>query len=108
MKNYVKIMKTVVCGNLRKLKTLVRYGNFQSREFVVDREKKIVYLVNSKVACSSIKASICGGGADDDSIHTIVGKGGWIRRDVLPKNEQGFFKFTFVRDPFARLVSCFL
>lgn len=41
MKNYVKIMKTVVCGNLRKLKTLVRYGNFQSREFVVDREKRL-------------------------------------------------------------------
>lgn len=107
MKNYGAIIRKVLANDVHKLKTLVRYGNFQSREFVVDPEKRIAYLVNSKVACSSIKASICGCDADDDSIHTIVGKGGWIRRDELTGEEKNYFKFTFVRDPFARLVSCY-
>lgn len=107
MKNYIHILNVIVKDNFHKIKTLIQYGNFQSREYIVDRERKIAYLVNSKVACSSIKACICGSQNDDDSVHTEIGKGGWLRKDVLPPDEQKYFKFTFVRDPFSRLVSCY-
>lgn len=107
MKNYIHILNVIAKDNFHKIKTLIQYGNFQSREYIVDRERKIAYLVNSKVACSSIKACICGSQNDDDSVHTEIGKGGWLRKDVLPPDEQKYFKFTFVRDPFSRLVSCY-
>lgn len=76
-------------------------------EFTVSKEKKLIYLVNSKVACSSIKASMLDDEVSDDySVHRSVFMQGMTKRD-LEAEEQEYFKFTFVRNPFARLVSCY-
>ncbi len=104
---HVKALSKITCSYYNTLKTLVLYGHSQPREFVVDPSRKIAYLVNSKVACSSIKACMYNVEIDDDRIHTIVGKSNSIRRNALPQTERDFFKFTFVRNPLPRLVSCY-
>ena len=76
-------------------------------EFTVSKEKKLIYLVNSKVACSSIKASMLDDEVPDDyTVHRSVFMQGMTTR-ALAAEEQEYFKFTFVRNPFARLVSCY-
>lgn len=76
-------------------------------EYVISEEKKLSYLVNSKVACSSIKASFLDEDiADDYSVHLLVSLKGMRRRGLF-EHSKGFFIFTFVRNPFSRLVSCY-
>lgn len=103
----VSALYTVTLDDFDKIKNIVMYGHFQPREFVVDDDKKLVYLVNSKVACSSIKACMCGVSDDDDSVHSVVGKSGKLRKHSLTPKEESYYRFTFVRDPFVRLVSCY-
>ena len=76
-------------------------------EFTVSEEKGLVYLVNSKVACSSIKATMLEDEVSDDyTVHNITFLQGLTRKE-LTEEEREYFKFTFVRNPFARLVSCY-
>lgn len=83
----------------------IRYGHFDPREYNVSEEKKLVYLNNSKVACSSFKAGMFPvAAADDNSIHVSTEH---FRKRKLNKRQQGYFKFTFVRNPYERLVSCY-
>ncbi len=70
-----------------------------------DYEYRAAYLSMPKVACSSISASML---RDDDvpDDYTIFS----IRKPFCsqgPVTEDGWFTFTFVRNPFARLVSCY-
>lgn len=83
----------------------ILYGFYDPREFNICDEKKIVYLNNAKVACSSIKTAIFTVPVlDDYGIHTITEQ--YRSRKLTPKEKQ-YFKFTFVRNPFERLVSCY-
>lgn len=86
---------------------LIIHGCIYPRRFIVVSDKKIIYLENAKVATSSIKASIYPGETqDDNSIHRIT-KASAMWKEKLYREELGYFKFTYVRNPYERLVSCY-
>ncbi len=89
----------------KDIRNFIDHRTIVQREFLVLPDKKIVYLNNAKVACSSIRSTFISEQVDDDnSIHTIVLDN---VTNHLNEIEKDYFKFTFVRDPFSRLVSCY-
>ena len=97
MNSIVKLVKSA--------RDKVNYWTENRYEYVIDRENKVAYLVNSKAACSSIKASMykkdfC----DDYSVHDEYSKRLFTGK---PFSDESFFKFTYVRNPYSKLVSCY-
>lgn len=89
---------------IREFLRLCRYGKLQNRNFIVLRDKKLVYLSNPKVACSSILQTLTKDvQKDNDSIHQYP----FEKVYKVPKDMKDYFSFTFVRNPFERLVSCY-
>ncbi|OEH92145.1 sulfotransferase family 2 domain-containing protein [Bacillus solimangrovi] len=84
---------------------LIRYKKLEKTEYIIVPNKSIIYLNNSKVACSSIKSTFIDESIPDDySIHNKIKN---LRREYYTEEESNYFKFTFVRNPFDRLVSCY-
>lgn len=80
---------------------LIKNWNSNPKPFIVDADRKLIYLNNPKVACSSIKTSIFG---EQNDIHAFADT---YRTYELNEEMMSYYKFTFVRNPFKRLVSCF-
>lgn len=72
-----------------------------SRRFIVDADRKFVYLNNPKVACTSILQSMFG---KHQNIYDFASS--YAVSELTSEMEQ-YYKFTFVRNPYQRLVSCF-
>jgi len=88
---------------------LKRYGEVYPREFYVLDAQQLVYLPVPKAACSSIKAALAKAGgivvAENQSIHFHPS---WhIQKGDLNQAQSVYYKFSFVRNPFERLVSCY-
>lgn len=94
--------------SLGLIKNLLLYGHMAPRKFIVNADKKLIYLSNSKVACSSIQTAMYEKGSikDDYSIH-IVMNDSKDKKVRLSPEEWKYFKFTYVRNPYERLVSCY-
>lgn len=89
---------------IKEVFRLCRYGKLQNRNFVVLRDKKLVYLSNPKVACSSILQTLTKDIMNDNSsIHQYP----FEKVHKVPKDMKDYHSFTFVRNPFERLVSCY-
>ncbi len=79
-------------------------------EFIRINDRKIIYFVNSKVACTSIKISIAKSIYPDWNIVNNFYEVHKIQFDKINKirnQNYNYFIFTYVRDPFIRLVSCY-
>ena len=97
---YITNIKSIKDNNNRYLSP-----NFM--RWLIDEEKKVLFFNNPKVACTSIMASMfnCLDVPDRDSMvqKHLFGTKYVIHK--LPKNLDEYYKFGFVRNPFARLVS---
>jgi len=81
--------------------------------YCVCNKNKLVYIVNSKAACSSIKQSMLSlsgcnvNGEDYWDIHRVAADRGYVK-NKLSEEEKRYYFFTFVRSPFTRLASLYL
>lgn len=87
--------------------------------YIVNDEHRFIYCVIPKAACSSIKTALLPlfdveppGPGESSHIHQRYNRAGYqVTRPLLMRRlEEGlysdYFKFTFVRNPFDRLLSC--
>ena len=92
---------------------LRRYGEIYGRDFYIVDTLKLVYLSVPKVACTAIKLALAKamgiefgpGQASELEVHHHP-QWGWAQ-DHLPEKQSDYYRFTFVRNPFERLVSCY-
>ncbi len=92
---------------LKKMKYLVKAPS-NLLPYAICKEQHVAYLINSKAACSSIIVSILKRDdiKDDYSVFKTGAQKGIIEH-LTPIRDKKWFIFTFVRNPFARLVSCY-
>lgn len=77
--------------------------------YSVISDKQLVYLINPKCACSSIKQAL--NGLDENrhypNVH-ILPEVIMKERHKLNAVEKNYFKFTIIRNPFERIVSFYI
>lgn len=87
-----------------QFKMLCRYGAIYPRTYIINHDKKLIYIRMCKVANSSLIASVCeqdlGIVEDYHQLHARV-----LGTKKLDEDEKTYFKFCFVRNPYDRLVS---
>lgn len=102
LKNFRKNCKHIV----RRLIKIWTNKAIQPTSYCVISEKRIAYLVIPKSACSSINKTLVG--LDKDTVYSDVHKTPEVLRCLryhLNTKEKEYFKFTFVRNPYQRIVS---
>lgn len=93
----------------RMLKKVRRNGAYYTRSMFFDRDKKCLYIGVSKAGNTSIKAVIYSmpDMGDYRNVHKAVHQESGRAKISSLKDYEDYFKFTFVRNPFDRLVSCY-
>lgn len=86
-------------------KSVQKYGNYPYPKYMVLTDKKLIYLEMPKVANCSIKASMLKEKFDDD--YSVQNESLKYTVHNLGKRYDDYYKFTFVRNPLERVVSCY-
>ncbi len=97
----------IVQKSYRYVKNLFLYKSLDPTEFFYNESLKIVYIVNPKVACSSIKRALLDKEEEVNDNYGVHRVHGHNYRGKLNRSHKEFFKFTFVRNPFDRIYSCY-
>jgi len=97
------VMPIVVA--LRHVQNLMRYGMADPVAYYVFKGRQLVYLVNPKVAQTTI-TNTAGNPIKKEYSSLQEGDYGHKTR-TLTADEQSGYLFTFVRNPYARLYSCY-
>lgn len=87
------------------IRNLLRYRVLDPAEFFVFKEKKVIYLVNSKVAQTAI-SNTCGNAVKKEYSGIAERHLGEKMYRISPAY-RNYPIFTFVRNPFDRLYSCY-
>jgi sulfotransferase famil protein len=96
----------------KKIFEVLLGGIYDLAEYFVSDEMKLVYVVNSKAGCTSIKKSILEAhgynvGVDHYSeIHQKGNKFG-LTKNKIDSRHLDYFFFSFVRNPFYRMASLY-
>lgn len=89
----------------KEITNLIRFGHHDPRTYIINPNKKVIYLNNSKVACTSLKVSLFDYNVEDNmTIHLILKH---KKNEIQKKDYPNYFSFTYIRNPFERLVSCY-
>lgn len=108
------IKRILEVGFIKKLRSVranvrgwVKYRNIYYPQWRIARNGMVAYLSNAKVACTSIMASLVGEADIKDSYEPQkrIWELGLSKGELQEPGK--YYKFTFVRNPFARLVSCY-
>lgn len=84
---------------------IAQYGNYPYPKYMVLEDKKLIYLEVPKVANCSIKASMLKNKFKDD--YSVQRESLKYTVHNLDNKYDDYYKFTFVRNPFERIVSCY-
>ncbi|MDP6661990.1 MAG: sulfotransferase family 2 domain-containing protein [Candidatus Thalassarchaeaceae archaeon] len=95
-------------GNLRQfirdMGHVLLHGNLDSSDFFILDDKGVIYASIAKSACSSIKTSMAGDFPRGRSIHYHTRE---FSHKRIARDKRGYFCFSFVRNPYKRLVSSY-
>lgn len=86
---------------------VVANGAYMNWVYVINDQKKLIFLAVQKVACTSIKASVLDIPEQDNylDVHEKT-RGRW--KDRIDRTRYAdYYLFTFVRNPYQRLISCY-
>lgn len=87
-----------------RLKNFIRYGKF--RLYIVSDKRRLIYIHVHKVGSTSIKNAF---GDEVEGTEFSVQKtvNRKLGKRILTPEQETYKKFSFVRNPFDRLVSCY-
>lgn len=102
---YIQRLGLILKTNYHRLINLVKYQALDPLEYYIDDKRKIIYVENAKVACTSIKLAMF-----EPDIENAMDIHEKLREKAVysvPPSKSGYYTFTVIRDPVRRFISCY-